>query len=118
MKRKIDIILGELSQESRDPLFQRLDILDITSSVVKARLVIKPDLFIQIYENVRRPKCSYALIVGNHRFYGRDMIEDVWHKHPAENPAIHDDSEETSRSSNIMDFVEEVKEILIQKDLI
>ena len=31
---------------------------------------------------------------------------------------IHDDSEYSSRLINILDFVEEIKEILIQKDLI
>jgi len=118
LKKEIDDILNDLLQISRDPLFQRLDILDITSSVLKARLIIKPDLYVQIYENLRRPKCSYTLIVGNNRFYGRDLREDSWHRHPVEGPEIHNDSEEASRSVTITDFIEEVKEILIHKGLI
>lgn len=118
MKRVIEDILGDLLDISKDPLFQKLDILDMTSSVIKARLMIKADIYIQIYENVRRPKCSYTLIVGNNRFYGRDMRERSWHRHSVDDPEIHDDSEDASRSISVSHFVEEVKDILIQKDLL
>lgn len=118
MKRRIENILDELMKLSEDPLFQRMDILDMTISVLKARLVIDADIYIQIYENVRRPKASYTLIVGNNRFYGKDMREGFWHEHPIDNPEIHDDSEEASRSITIFEFVQEVKGILIQKELI
>lgn len=118
MKKEIEDILEDLLQASRDPLFQKLDILDITSSVIKARLMIKGDLFIQIYENVRKPKCSYALIIGNDRFYGRDMRENSWHRHPIHNPESHNDSGEATRSINMLEFIDEVKEILIQQNLI
>lgn len=118
MKREIEDILEDLLQISRDPLFQKLDILDITSSVIKARLVIKPDIYLQIYENVRRPKSSYTLIVGQNRFYGRDMREGSWHRHSVDNPEIHNDSDEGSRTISIFDFIEEVKGILIEKDII
>ena len=46
------------------------------------------------------------------------MREDSWHRHPIDNPEIHNGSEKASKSINIIDFIEEVKEILIQKDLI
>ena len=119
MKKEIENILNDLLQISdTDPLFQKLDILDISSSVLKARLMIRADIYIQIYENVRRPKCSYTLIVGNNRFYGRDMREGFWHRHAVDNPEIHDDSEDASTSISAFDFVEEVKEILIQKNLL
>ena len=118
MKRSIENILDELIQISGDPLFQRIDILNMTTSVLKVRLVIDTDIYIQIYENVRKPKASYTLIIGNNRFYGRDMRESFWHRHPIDNPDIHDDSEEASRSITISEFVQEVKEILIQKELI
>ncbi len=78
MQNSIVDILKELLRISEDLLFQRLDIIDITVSILKARLIIKPDLYIQIYANVRKAKCSYILIVGNHRFYGRDMIDNEW----------------------------------------
>ena len=118
MKRAIENILEELLRISKDPLFQKFDILDITSSVLKARLMIKADIYIQIYENVRKPKCIYTLIVGNNRFYGRDMREDSWHMHSVDNPEIHNDSEEGSRIISIFDFIEEVKGILIEKNII
>jgi hypothetical protein len=118
LKRSIENILDELIQISGDPLFQKIDILDMTTSVLKARLVIDTDIYIQIYENVRKPKASYTLIVGNNRFYGRDMREGFWHRHPIDDPEIHDDSEEASRSITISEFVQEVKGILIHNDLI
>jgi len=118
LRKTIDILFEELSQISRTPLFQRLDILDMTPSVIKARLMIRPDLYVQIYVNLKRPKCSYALLFGTSRIYGRDMIENDWHKHPVENPEMHDCSEDPSRSISISDFVEEVEEILIQRNLI
>jgi len=118
LKRSIENILDELIQISGDPLFQRIDILDMTTSLLKARLIIDTDIYIQIYENVRKPKASYTLIIGNNRFYGRDMREGFCHRHPIDNPEIHDDSEEASRSITISEFVQEVKGILIQKELI
>jgi len=118
LKRSIEDILHELIQISYDPLFQKMDILDITTSILKARLLIDADICIQIYENVRKPKASYTMIIGNNRFYGRDMREGFWHRHPIDDPKIHDDSEEASRSITISEFVQEVKEILIQKELI
>ena len=119
MNREIEDILEDLLQISNnDPLFQKLDVLDITRSVIKARLMIRGDIYVQIYENVRRPKCSYTLIFGNNRFYGRDMREGAWHRHCVDVPEIHDDSEDASKPIGISDFVEEVKNILIQKNLL
>jgi len=48
LKKEIENILDDLLQISdTDPLFQKLDILDITSSVLKARLMIRADILIQ-----------------------------------------------------------------------
>ena len=68
---------------------------------------ISSDLYIQIYENIRKPKKSYALIFNEKRIFGKDFVFGKWHRHPFENPDKHDESKIAQQAVSIDEFIEE-----------
>ena len=59
--------------------------------------MIDEDLYIQIYTNIRNGTTGLTLVLHGQRIYGRDSEDWKWHRHPFENPDVHDFSEEGSR---------------------
>ena len=89
-----------------------------TKSILKAKIFFSQDLYIQVYANTRRPKLSYALILNNHRIYGKDFLMGKWHRHSFESPQIHDISTEGSKEAAFERFFLEVIQYLQDNDLI
>lgn len=82
-----------LPQEARQrPYIRRLEILEQTSSLIKARLIISPDILVQVYRNDRFDSTNLALIHNQRRIYGRDHLGGSWHRHVTSDPAAHDRS--------------------------
>ena len=71
---------------------------------LKARIYLSGDLFVQIYRNDRFGTTSFALILGERRIYGRDERDSIWHRHPADDPDAHDDSDEGKREVTVGEF--------------
>lgn len=94
------------------------EIEEKTTSILKAKIIFSQDLYIQVYANTRRPKISYALILNNHRLYGKDFLMGKWHRHPFESPHLHDTSTEGSKDAAIERFFLEVLQYLQDSDLI
>ncbi len=84
-----------------------LRIVEKTKSILKARLHFSEELFMQIYENIKRSKKSYALILNDRRIFGKDYLFGQWHRHPFENPEEHDVSESGKKSATIEEFITE-----------
>ena len=99
------------------PYFLRLDILEQTVSLLKARLIVTPQLFVQVYRNDRFDTTNLALIHDGHRIYARDQLGGRWHRHPAVAPELHDRSAEGRRAVDLPEFLDEVEEILAARDL-
>jgi hypothetical protein len=59
----------------RRKYFVRMDVLDQTLSLVKIRLYISPDLFVQIYRNDRYQTTNLALVHNGQRLYARDELD-------------------------------------------
>ncbi|MCL4805640.1 MAG: hypothetical protein KJ046_15160 [Anaerolineae bacterium] len=56
-------LLAQLPLEAQQrPYILRLDVLELTPSLIKARLVISPDIFVQVYRNDRFDSTNLALI--------------------------------------------------------
>ncbi|ETR68148.1 MAG: hypothetical protein OMM_10829 [Candidatus Magnetoglobus multicellularis str. Araruama] len=70
-------------------------LLEKTQSILKARLEIEKDAFIQIYVNAKKNKRSYTLIINNQRTFSKDCIYGTWHMHPFQKPHYHDTSGRT-----------------------
>ncbi len=97
--------------------FIRLDILDQSRAMLKVRLYISPDLYVQVYRNDRHDTTNLVLIHGGRRIYGRDQLAGQWHRHTAASPQAHDISPEGSRPTQLSEFLDEIESILIEKDL-
>lgn len=90
----------------------RFDILDQSRTMLKARLYISPDLFVQVYRNDRFDTTNLVLLYGGRRIYARDQLGGRWHRHTTATPHIHDTSAEERRSVQLAEFLDEVEAIL------
>ena len=94
-----------------------METLDQTASLVKIRLYITPDLFVQIYRNDRSQTTNLVLIHNNQRLYARDELDGHWHHHTHTAPEEHDMSREGKRPVEISEFLDEVESVLAALDL-
>ncbi|MBK8985808.1 MAG: hypothetical protein IPM39_06955 [Chloroflexi bacterium] len=90
--------------ESAHILSYNVQILDDT--VVKIRVALSGDAFIDVFYNADTGKCSYALVQQNIRIFGADNAFIGWHKHPFKNPEQHIVCAEVS----FADFLHEIEE--------
>lgn len=95
----------------------RLEIMDQSVNMLKARLFINPDLFVQVYRNDKFNSTNYALIYNRQRIYARDQLGDKWHRHDIFDPELHDKSEEGKRPVSLSDFMDDVEILLTEMDL-
>ena len=94
-----------------------LEIIVLTAQVVKLRLYVSPDLFIQVYRNDRYGTSNFALIHRGRRLYARDELAGEWHRHPAPDPSQHDTSADGQRQVTLEEFLNEVESILAEQSL-
>jgi hypothetical protein len=95
----------------------RLEVLDQSQNLLKARLTIAPDLFVQVYRNDRFDTTNLVLIYGGRRLYGRDQLGGKWHRHTAAAPQVHDTSPEGRRPVGLAEFLDEVESVLTTMNL-
>lgn len=115
MIESIDEIYETLLAISKSYKIDELKILEKTKSLIKGKLYIFEDIYIQIYVNVRKPKKSFALVLNDKRIFGKDYIFGQWHLHPFENPEFHDESEKGREFVTIKEFVEDALFIIYEK---
>ena len=101
----------------RRKYFTHLIVLEQTLSLVKIRLYISADLFIQIYRNDRYQTTNLALIHNGQRLYARDELNGNWHRHTHRAPEEHDTGKEGKKSVEISEFLDEVEKVLAELDL-
>ena len=101
----------------RRKYFVRMDILDQTARLVKLRLYVTSDLFIQIYRNDRYQTTNLVLIHNGKRLYARDELDGHWHRHTRFAPEEHDTSIEGRQPVEIGEFLDEVETVLAALDL-
>ena len=112
-----DLVVA-LRQEAENRAYvTRLDVLDQTANVVKARLYISSALFVQVYRNDRFDTTNLALIHNGQRIYARDQLGGSWHRHTITAPHLHDASVEGRRSMSLSKFLDEVETVLAAMDL-
>ena len=92
--------------------------VDETRYSIKYRLHIEADLFVQVYFNERSGTIGLALIHRGQRLYGRDCEAGRWHRHPDDEPTVHDASPDGARVVSLEEFLAEVQDVLIRNDLI
>ena len=101
----------------RRKYFVRMETLEQTLSLVKIRLYISPNLFVQIYRNDRYQTTNLALIHNGQRLFARDELDGHWHRHTHLAPEEHDTSKEGKQPVEIGEFLDEVEKVLATLDL-
>ncbi len=96
----------------------RYEILNQSASLIKARVFIAPETFIQVYRNDLFNTTNLALIHNGQRIYARDELNGIWHRHPVHNPQLHDRSTEGQHPVTLSIFLDEVENILAETDLL
>lgn len=115
---KVTDLLAALHQElERRTYLSRLEILDQSATLLKARLYVAPDLFVQVYRNERFDTTNLVLIYNGERIYARDQLGGVWHRHTTAAPHLHDTSDAGMQATNLVEFLNEVESILAQLGL-
>jgi hypothetical protein len=90
----------------RSNLVVSYDVQILDNTVVKIRVVLSFDAFIDVFYNADSGKCSYALIKKGTRVFGTDNAFIGWHIHPISHPDQHVPSSEVS----FRDFLSTVEE--------
>lgn len=72
------------------------DIRLLDDTVVKMRVALTSDAFIDVFYNSDSGKCSYALIEKGIRIFDADNAFIGWHIHPFDNPSQHVSSSKVS----------------------
>lgn len=103
---------------SQYAFIRRVVKVDQTHYSVKYRLYIAPDLFVQLYFNERSGTIGMVLVHHNQRIYGRDCEAGNWHRHPVDDPLMHDTSPSGAQSVSVGDFLAEIQDILVSNGLI
>jgi hypothetical protein len=88
--------------------------LDFTDITLISRIGFSQEVFIQVYENVKKEKINMALVVAGERIYGTDKEGGFYHEHPFDNPLLHIEAKQI----NIEDFVVKSLELLKRVNLI
>jgi hypothetical protein len=106
-------LLAALHREAQDRAYiRRVELLDQSRSLLKARLYLSPELFVQIYRNDRFDTTNFVLIHSGRRLYARDQLSGVWHRHLPDAPQLHDTSTQGRRSVDLSEFLDEVEDVL------
>ena len=101
----------------RRKYFSDLIVLEQTISLLKARLLISADLFVQVYRNDKFHTTNLALIHNGQRLFGRDELDGNWHRHTQIQPEDHDTSSDGCKPVTLAEFLDEVEQVLTTLDL-
>lgn len=107
-----DLLKALHSEARRRAYVERLVVLDHSSSLLKARLYISVDLFIQVYRNDRFDTTNLVLMHNEQRVYARDQLGGVWHRHTAAAPQAHDTSAAGREAVSLAEFLNEAEDVL------
>ena len=114
----IESISIELEKIKNLHLVKTLQIEVLRKEVLKGKLFISENLFIQVYRNDRFKTTNFALVLNKKRIYARDELKGQWHRHSLGNPSLHDESEEGQKECNLQYFWKEAIKILRDKSIL
>lgn len=90
----VETFLSSLLDALADRPFVRSVDLDTEAIVIRGRILLEQDRFLQVYFNEETGTTAFALIEGEQRIWGIDYDElRGWHEHPVERPSDHQDIE-------------------------
>jgi hypothetical protein len=115
--------LHELRQEAEEAaektwFIQSLEETERTDITLSLRLMIRHDLFVQLFLGEKSGSLYMALIEGGRRLFGVDREKDMWHIHPYEAVEKHEPLVEGFEPKPVMKFLARVEVLLVEYDLL
>lgn len=115
--------LHELREEAEEAVekawfVQSLEEIERTDITLSLRLIIRHDLFIQLFFGEKSQSLYMALIEGKQRLFGIDREGGVWHMHPYEAVERHEAMEKGLEPKPIMTFLARIEQLLMEHDLL
>ena len=80
---------------------------------LKARVLLSPGLFIEVFYSPRTRRISFALLKGRERIFGIDNLNG-WHRHPFGEVERHQPIGEPSLQEIFM----EIKDVVVSRELL
>ena len=112
-----DLLRQVYKETDNRAYFVRVNVLEQSASLLKVRLYIVSNLFVQIYRNDMFDTTNYVLIYNGQRIFAHDQLGGIWHRHTAANPHLHDTSAEGSQPVTLFEFLDKVESVLAAMDL-
>ena len=108
----VDLLRNLQHEGERRAYFTRIEVVDQSASLIKARLHIAPTLFVQVYRNDSFDTTNLVLIHNGQRLYARDQLGGQWHCHTAAAPLQHDTTGDGRQPVTLVEFLDEVETLL------
>ena len=74
---------------AQSPIVAAYTVRTVDRDVLRLRVHLLDESFIEVFYNDATAKLAFALIVSNQRIYGKDNVKIGWHLHPLANPLDH-----------------------------
>ena len=115
--------LSELWQEAREALetvwfINSLEETERTDITLSFRLIIREDLFVQVFSGEKSKSLYMALIEGRRRIYGIDREGNEWHVHPFEDADRHEPLAPGLGPKPLLTFLARIEELLVKAALL
>ena len=114
----ISTISNQLKKSLTYPYYHQVNFIIKTEYVLKVRIYINFESFIQIYRNDLFNSTNFILIKDNNRIYAKDQIRGKWHTHPFNNSDFHDYSYKGIKPITLKQFLKETHSILKKLSII
>lgn len=109
----VSSLLAELDRVIKSRSYiARVEILDLGRMMLKARLYLDQELFVQVYRNDRFNTSNFVLIQAGQRIFARDELNGIWHRHPVADPDFHNASAEGRKPVTFEEFMDEVEQVI------
>ena len=115
--------LSELWQEAQQALqtvwfVSSLEETERTDITLSFRLIIREDLFVQVFSGQKSKSLYMALIEGRRRIYGIDREGNEWHVHTFEDADRHEPLVQGLGPTPLLAFLSRVEELLVETTLL
>jgi len=115
--------LYDLWQEAREALetvwfVSALVETERTDVTISFRLIIRDNLFVQVFSGEKSKSLYMALIEGRRRIYGVDREGGEWHVHPFENADRHEPLAHGLEPKPILTFLAQIEVLLVKNELL
>jgi len=119
MRNRLSELWGEAQEAFETVWFvSSLEDMEQTDITISFRLMIREDLYVQVFYGEKSNNLYMALIEGRRRIYGVDREGNEWRLHPFEKADCHEPLTQGLEPKPLLTFLARIEELLVKNDLI